>query len=322
MSGFVLGVTFVFSVIEEVGYMARIAFVFDSLMTKLGLQGKSICSLLMGFGCTIGGATGTRVIDNWGQRVLTIALVWAVPCAATWSVMPTLAQIFFGKNAIWVLISILLFMFVVMAVTAKVFGSKLSPKESRSGMIMELPPYHKPKWKNIFRTTLSKAWDIFVRAIKVISVVSIVFWLLAYTSDGNVENSIIYKCGTFIEPFTKLFGLSWQTFMAFIASAISKEAVLGVLSALYAESGDVISSTLGSAGTSANLGEILPQVISKAEALAFIFATTFNVPCLVALASTHIECHSLKWTILIVLYYTAMALLLSCVIYHIGLCIF
>lgn len=322
MSGFVLGVTFVFSVIEEVGYMARIAFVFDSLMTKLGLQGKSICSLLMGFGCTIGGATGTRVIDNWGQRVLTIALVWAVPCAATWSVMPTLAQIFFGKNAIWVLISILLFMFVVMAVTAKVFGSKLSPKESHSGMIMELPPYHKPKWKNIFRTTLSKAWDIFVRAIKVISVVSIVFWLLAYTSDGNVENSIIYKCGTFIEPFTKLFGLSWQTFMAFIASAISKEAVLGVLSALYAESGDVISSTLGSAGTSANLGEILPQVISKAEALAFIFATTFNVPCLVALASTHRECHSLKWTIRIVLYYTAMALLLSCVIYHIGLCIF
>lgn len=322
MSGFVLGVTFVFSVIEEVGYMARMSFVFDSLMTKLGLQGKSICSLLMGFGCTIGGAAGTRVIDNWGQRVLTIALVWAVPCAATWSVMPTLAQIFFGKGAILVLISLLLFMFVVMALTAKVFGNTLAPKETRSGMIMELPPYHKPKWGNIFRTTLSKGVNIFLRALKVISAVSIVFWLLAYTADGNVENSVIYKVGTFIEPFTKLFGLSWQTFMAFIASAISKEAVLGVLSALYAGSGDVISSTFGSASTATNLGEILPQTISKAEALAFIFATTFNVPCLVALASTHRECHSLKWTVRIVLYYTILALLLSCVIYHIGLFIF
>lgn len=90
-------------------------------------------------------------------------------------------------------------------------------------MIMELPPYHKPKWGNIFRTTFSKGLDIFLRAMKVISVVSIVFWLLSYSGTGNVESSIIYKIGTFIEPFTKLFGLGWQTFMAFIASAISKE---------------------------------------------------------------------------------------------------
>ena len=223
MCGFVMGVTFAFSLIEEVGYMARMAFVFDSLMAKLGLQGKSICAFLMGFGCTIGGATGTRVIDNWGQRLLAITLVWSVPCAATWAVMPTLAQIFFGNGAILVLIGILLLMFVFMAITAKVFGNSLAPKKSRIGMIMELPPYHKPKWGNIFRTTFSKGLDIFLRAMKVISVVSIVFWLLSYSGTGNVESSIIYKIGTFIEPFTKLFGLGWQTFMAFIASAISKE---------------------------------------------------------------------------------------------------
>ena len=322
MCGFVMGVTFVFSLIEEVGYMARMAFVFDSLMAKLGLQGKSICAFLMGFGCTIGGATGTRVIDNWGQRVLAMILVWSVPCAATWAVMPTLATIFFGNGAIFVLIGILLFMFVIMAITAKVFGNTLAPKETRSGMIMELPPYHKPKWKHIFLTTLSKGIDIFLRALKVISAVSIVFWLLSYSASGDVESTIIYKIGIFIEPFTKIFGLSWQTFMAFIASAISKEAVLGVLNALYAGSGDIFGSTFGTASTTANLNEILPQAISKAEALAFIFASTFNVPCLVALAATHRECHSLKWTIRIVLYYVIMALLLSCVVYHIGLVVF
>lgn len=322
MCGFVMAVTFIFSVIEEVGYMARMAFVFDSLMAKLGLQGKSICAFLMGFGCTIGGAAGTRVIDNWGQRILAITLVWSVPCAATWAVMPTLAQIFFGKWSVLVLISLLLFMFVMMAITAKVFGNTLAPKEERVGMIMELPPYHKPKWGHIIRTTLSKGVDIFIRAIKVISAVSIVFWLLSYTSTGAVEDSIIYQVGVFIEPFTKLFGLSWQTFLAFIASGIGKEAVLGVLSALYTGSGDIFSSTFGSAETSANLHVILPEVISKAEALAFIFASTFNMPCLVALAATHRESHSVKWTVRIALYYTVMALLLSCVVYHIGLLVF
>lgn len=321
MCGFVMGVTFIFSVIEEVGYMARMAFVFDSLMARLGLQGKSICAFLMGFGCTIGGAAGTRVIDNYGQRILAITLVWSVPCAATWSVMPTLAQIFFGNGAVLVLLSLLLFMFVMMAITAKVFGNKLAPKESRVGMIMELPPYHKPSWKHIIYTTLSKGVDIFLRALKVITAVSVVFWVLSYTSTGNVADSIIYKVGIFIEPFTKLFGLGWQSFMAFIASAISKEAILGVISALYTGSGNVFDATFGS-GTTANLSEILPQVISKAEALAFIFACTFNMPCLVALAATHRESHSLKWTLKIALYYTIMALLLSCVVYHIGLVVF
>lgn len=321
MSGFVIGVTFIFTLIEEVGYMARIAFVFDSLMSKLGLQGKSVCAFLMGFGCTMGGAVGTRVIDNWGQRILAMTLVWAVPCAATWAVMPTLAQIFFGNGAPLVLISLLLFMFVMMAITAKIFGNKLAPKENRMGMIMELPPFHKPNWKYIVRNTLAKGVDIFWRAIKVITVVSVIFWLLSYTETGNVEDSIIYKVGIFIEPFTKLFGLGWQTFMAFVASAISKEAVLGVLNALFSGSGDVFTATFGTAGT-ANLAEILPQVISKAEALAFIFACTFNMPCLVALAATHRESHSVKWTVIIAVYYTVMALLLSCVVYHIGLVVF
>lgn len=322
MSGFVLGVTFVFSFIEEVGYMARISFVFDNWMSKLGLQGKSIMAFFMGAGCTMGGATGTRVIDNWGQRVLALALVWAVPCGATWSLMPTLASMFFGKGAVLVMLGIVAFMFIFMAITAKIFGAKLAPVEERTGMIMEMPPYHKPRWGHLIRHTLNHAWDIFKRAVRVIFLVALVFWMLSYTSDGNIENSMIYKIGITIEPFTRIFGLGWQTFMAFVASALSKEAVLGVLSAIYTNSGSVFDSTVGTAAASGNLGEVLPAVISKAEALAFIFATTFNVPCVMALASTYRETHSLKWTLKIAAYYTCMALLLSCVIYHIGVLVF
>lgn len=322
MAGFVLGITFVFSFIEEVGYMARISYVFDNWMSKLGLQGKSIMAFFMGAGCTIGGAAGTRVIDNWGQRVLAMALVWAVPCGATWSLMPTLASMFFGKGAILVMIAIVAFMFVMMAITAKVFGSKLAPVEERTGMIMEMPPYHKPRWGHLIRHTLNHAWDIFKRALRVIFLVALVFWILSYTSDGKIENSIIYKIGIFIEPFTRIFGLGWQTFMAFVASALSKEAVLGVLSSIYTNSGSVFDSTIGTAAASGNLGEVLPTVISKAEALAFIFATTFNVPCVMALAATYRETHSLKWTLKIAAFYTCVALLLSCIIYHIGVLIF
>lgn len=322
MSGFVLGITFVFSFVEEVGYMARISFVFDNWMSRLGLQGKSIMAFFMGAGCTIGGAAGTRVIDNWGQRVLAMALVWAVPCGATWSLMPTLASMFFGSGAIFVMLGIVFFMFVFMAITAKLFAPKLAPVEERTGMIMEMPPYHKPRWGHLVRHTLNRAWDIFKRAVRVIFLVALVFWILSYTSDGNVENSIIYKIGIFIEPFTKIFGLGWQTFMAFVASALSKEAVLGVLSSIYTNSGNVFDSTIGAAAAAENLGDVLPVVISKAEALAFIFATTFNVPCVMALASTYRETHSLKWTLKIAAYYTCMALLLSCVVYHIGVLVF
>ena len=325
LSGYVIGITFVFSLIEEVGYMARISFVFDGLMSRLGLQGKSIMAFFMGVGCTVGGTTGTRVIDNWGQRVLAMALVWAVPCGATWSVMPSLANMFFGPaGAMLVMLAIVLVMFLVMAVTAYFFRGKLAPKEQRVGMIMEMPPYHKPRWGFLLRTTFSRTKDIFLRALRVIFIVSLIFWCLAYSKDGDVTSSIIYKVGTVIEPVTRIFGLGWQSFMAFVASICSKEAILGVLSSLYVSGSSVFEATMEAENAvgAADLSAILPTAISKAEALAFIFATTFNMPCVMALASTYKESHSLKWTVRIAVFYTVIALLVSCLVYRVGVMIF
>ena len=321
MLGFVFGVTLVFGLLEEVGIMARISYVFDNTMAKFGLQGKSVMPFLISFGCTMGGAAGTRVIDNWGQKVLTIALAWAVPCGAAWAVIPMLSTIFFGAWVPVIIAVILLVMVLHMWITAKIFGRSLVKEEDRQGMIMELPPYHKPKWGALFRYVFGRTKDTFLRSFKVVVIVALAFWLLSYTSSGDVTASILYKIGHAIEPVTKLFGMGWQTFMAFIASSLGKEGALGVLSTIYSGSGTITVGSMQSAVVAENLNELLLTNISKPEALALIFAMTFNMPCIVALAATYQETHSVKWTARIAIYYTAVALLLAGIAYYIGLLI-
>jgi ferrous iron transport protein B len=134
-----------------------------------------------------------------------------------------------------------------------------------------------------------------------------------------VENSVIYKIGSFIEPVTRFFGLGWQLFMAFIAAAFAKEAVLGVLNALYMGGGGVFESSFSkSTATAEGFGSVMAEAISKPEALAFIFAVSFTVPCVMAMASTYSENHSLKWTLRIAGYYVATALVLSLVIFRVS----
>lgn len=321
MLGFVFGVTLVFGLLEEVGVMARISYVFDNTMSKLGLQGKSVMPFLVSFGCTMGGAAGARVIDNWGQKVLTIALAWAIPCGAAWAVVPMLSTVWFGAGAPLVIVAILAVMVLHMWITSKVFGGSLVKKEDRCGMIMELPPYHKPRWGSLFRYVLGRTKDTFFRVLKVILLVSFVFWLLTYTASGSMDNSVMYKIGQAIEPVTKIFGLGWKTFMAFIVSSLGKEGAIGVLSTIFTDHSML---TVGSAvggGAVANINELLVANVAKPEALAFIFAITFNMPCIVALAATYQETHSAKWTTIIALYYTVGALILACIAYHIGLLI-
>jgi ferrous iron transport protein B len=318
MLGFVFGVTLVFGMLEEIGVMARISYVFDNTMAKFGLQGKSVMPFLISFGCTMGGAAGTRVIDNWGQKVLTIALAWAVPCGAAWAVIPMLSTVFFGAWTPLIIVIILLVMILHMWLTAKIFGRSLVKSEDRYGMIMELPPYHRPKWGSLFRYVFGRTKDTFIRALKVVVVVAFVFWLLSFTPSGDITSSVLYKFGHFIEPVTKVFGMGWQTFMAFIASSLGKEGALGVLSTIYTGAGSITVGSMQSAVVAENLNELLVANVSKPEALALIFAMTFNMPCIVALAATYQETHSVKWTARIALYYTGVALILAGIAYHIG----
>ncbi len=322
MLGFVFGVTLVFGLLEEIGLMARVSYVFDNSMSKLGLQGKSVMPFLISFGCTMGGAAGTRVIDNWGQKVLTIALSWAIPCGAAWAVIPLLSTLFFGAWAPVIILAILIVMILHMCVTGFIFGRFLVKPEERYGMIMELPPYHKPRWGALLRYVFGRTKDTFFRSIKVVLIVAFVFWLLSFTKDGNIANSLLYKFGHFVEPATKLVGMSWQSFLAFLASSLGKEGALGVLSMLYTNSGTLTLGSLMAAEKASNFNELMLTNISRPEGLALIFAMTFNMPCIVALAATYQETHSAKWTAIIGTYYTVGALILAGAAYYIGLLIF
>lgn len=322
MAAFVFGVNIVFGFLEEVGFLARTAYQFDNVLSKLGLQGKAVAPMLMGLGCTIGGASGTRVMDNWGQKMLAMAIVWAVPCGSIWSVAPVVSSMFFPAwGTILVCIGIMAYVFFMMWVVSKVFGNTLAPVESRTGMIMELPPYHKAHWKHIIKEAFYKAFDIFKRALRTVLLISLIFWVFSYTSTGNVEDSLLYKVGTVIEPVTRIFGLGWRTFVAFLSSAFAKEAVLGVLNALFVGQSNVMDITFNAnkaAVDTSLLAASMTSVVSKPEALAFIFACTFNIPCVMALFTTYRESHSFKWTARVALFYIGTALLLSFVVYHVS----
>lgn len=202
----------------------------------------------------LAGVAGSRVIDNAGQRFLTMLLVWSIPCGTTLSLAPMLGGIFFSPvGSALVLVLMAAMTIGSMYLASCIFSKQLVDDTQSHGLVMELPPYHKPKWRHILRSSLMKAWDIFWRAFTVIYAVSIVFYLLSYPWGG----------------------------------------------------GD----------------SLLPQVISKAQALGFIMAIAFNVPCTMTVAATYRENHSAKWIVLSIGYYVAFSLAISCVFYHIGLLI-
>lgn len=322
MVGFVLGISFVFGLLEEIGYMARVSYVFDSTMSKLGLQGKSMMPIIVSLGCNMGGAAGARVIDTWGQKTLTIAMAWAIPCAGCWGVVGLLTGTFFGTIAPIIITAIFIVAIFHIWLTAKIFRKQLVPIESQAGLIMELPPYHKPKWGNLFRFVWGRFHQVFWKAIKIVSLICVIVWALSYSPSGDVSNTILYRIGTVIEPVTQFFGLPWQLFVAWISSAMGKESTLGVLSALFGTggSGIFIAQAMNTVA-GGNLGMVMQSAISKPEALAFLFAFMFNIPCFITMGATQQEIHSWKWTLKIAGYYVISALIYAFIAYHIGLLI-
>lgn len=326
MTGYVFGINLVFLAYEEWGYMARISYVFDETMARFGLQGKSLMPFFMCFGCTMGGVSGARVIDSWGQRMLTMMMAWAIPCATTWGVVPVLAVAFFGAGAPLVIVAIFVVCLFMMWVVGIIFGPKLAPKDARAGLVMELPPYHKPRMKNVLRGALLKSWSMFRRAFKIVALFTLVIWVLTYTASGNMEDSALYAVGMAIEPFTRIFGMGWETFTAWFCALAIKESAVGVLSAVFAGSttpnAAIVGAVTGTVAIAPNIGEIIAAHISAPEALAFIFALTFNMPCAASCSMTVAESHSPKWVAITGVFYICSSLLLGCAAYHVGLLLF
>ena len=194
MLAFIFGVYIVFGLLEDVGYVARLAYVFDRPMNRIGLHGKSFMPLLMSFGCNIAGVTGTRVIDSWQQRMVTLVMASIVPCLALWAVVSFIGTIFFAAAMPLVILSLLVVMVLHLSLTSFLLRRFVVPGET-SGLIMELPPYHKPNWKTIFGHVWVQVKAFLKRALTLIAALSIVTWALSYRADGNMELSVLASIG-------------------------------------------------------------------------------------------------------------------------------
>ena len=316
----------VFAVLENIGYISRVAYVFNAWMESLGLNGKSILPFISGFLCNIMGVAGSRVIDSHAQRKTTIATSLAVPCLGAWAVILLMAPIFFGIQAIWIVFALFFTMLVHISFTAWLFRDKSINRADAPGLIMELPPYHKPNWSTIFQILLRKTKSVAARAGTIIIVATLLIWAFTFSGTGEIANSILYRFGKAVEPVSMLIGFDWRLLTAIIFSAFAKEASIGVIAILFGagEAGTSLSSAMVSPGIfdQAALTSAIGAGVSKASALAFIFAFYFNVPCLPTVAFIRSETLSVSFSLLVAGYYFLGALVIAAVTYRIGLMIF
>ena len=325
MFAFLMAVFIVIGFLEDVGYMPRLAYVFDNSMKRMGLHGKSFMPLMMSLTCNISGVLGARVIDSWRQRLITVLMGPIVPCMAVWGVIGFVGVLFFGINAPLIVVSLLIVMILHLFLTSFLLR-RFIVKGEQTGLIMELPPYHKPNFKTIWDYTWTHGKAFLKRGFTLIAVVSFFVWLLSYFPNGNIETSFLASTGKFLNPIGKLMGFDWRLMVALVAAVASKEAALASLAIIYGigEGASSITGTIFASGIyeHAALGSILTQAITPAAALAFIFAFFFSIPCLGTVGVLYSETKSIKWTIGASVYYTLSSLLAGILAYNVGLLIF
>jgi len=274
-----------FGFLEDVGYMARAAFVMDKFMHWMGLHGKSFLPLFLGFGCNVPAVIGTRVIDSWKSRLLTILLAPLVPCTARMAVVAFLAPIFFGRQAIfvvWGLVALSIFILILLGVIL----NRVLFKGERSAFIMEMPLYHIPNWRTIGLLIWQRSMSFIKKAGTTILILSLVIWTLSYLPNGDPENNILSWIGQFLEPAGSVMGLDWRLTVALLTSFMAKENTIATLGVLFGN-------TAGS-----GLAQTLVATYTPATALAFLTVSILFIPCAATVAVIRQETGSWKWTFL------------------------
>ena len=272
-----------FGFLEDVGYMARAAFVMDNFMHWMGLHGKSFLPLFLGFGCNVPAIIGTRTIDSWKSRLLTILLAPLVPCTARMAVVAFLAPIFFGKNAVLVVWG-LVAMSIVVLILLGVILNRVLFKGERSAFIMEMPLYHIPNWRTIGLLVWQRSWSFVKKAGTTILALSLLVWLLGYLPNGNPDTSLLTQIGKFLEPFGRIMGMDWRLTVALLASFFAKENSIAALGVLFGNA------------AGAGLAQSLAAAYNPATALSFLTVSILFIPCAATVAVIRQETGSWKWT--------------------------
>ncbi|HCS39383.1 MAG TPA: ferrous iron transport protein B [Anaerolineaceae bacterium] len=294
-----------FGFLEDVGYMARAAYVMDNFMHWMGLHGKSFLPLFLGFGCNVPAVIGTRVIDSWKSRLLTILLAPFVPCTARMAVVAFLAPAFFGKDAMWVIWGLVFFSLFVMVLLGVILN-KLLFKGERSAFIMEMPLYHIPNFRTVGLLVWQRSISFVKKAGTIILVISVVVWSLSMLPDGNLENSILARIGHFIEPVGRWMGMDWKLTVALLTSFVAKENAIATLGILFGGMQD------------ASLAQSLAAIFTPASALGFLTVSLLFVPCVATLAVIKQETGSWKWTMVNIVLMLVVSIGAGAGVYHLA----
>lgn len=275
---------FVMSFLENVGYMARAAFVMDRFMHIIGLHGKSFLPMCLGFGCNVASVLGARIVESRKARLLTIFLTPFVPCTARLAVITFITAAVFAKNGLfisWCLVALNIFMLGI----AGMIISRFFLREEPVPFIMELPLYHKPDFRTITIVVWHRTIAFIKKAGTVIFAFSIILWIMSNFPGGVVEESMLGRLGKVLEPVGRPIGLDWRMVVALLSSVIAKENSIATLGILY---------NVGDQG----LMTVLSTSIPHASAFSFLVVLMLFIPCVPTITVMKQEMNDRKWFII------------------------
>jgi ferrous iron transport protein B len=297
---------FFLAILEDTGYMARAAYVMDSLMRKVGLQGKSFISMVVGFGCNVPGIMSTRTLDNKKDRMIAILINPFMSCGARLPVYMVFIGAFFPNNGGLVLFLIYALGIAVALIMAKVFSKTLF-KGEETHFIMELPPYRLPSMNSVFRDMWEKVWGFLKRAGTVIFLVVTILWVLSMLPAGvepYSKESLLGRIGSLLAPIFSPAGFgTWQASVSLFAGIAAKEAIVGTLGMLYSP---------------LELTEALRMNFTTLSAISYMVMVLLYTPCAATIATVKRETNSVKWALFMAVYTFLLGYIMAVVVYQIG----
>ena len=292
------------SLLEDSGYIARVAFVMDKLLRRIGLSGRSIVPMLIGFGCTVPAVMSTRTLPSDRDRHMTILLTPFMSCTAKLPIYSFFVSAFFPRRA-WLVITGLYFLGIVVGVLVALLYNKTLFRGEAVPFVMELPNYRLPSLRNVLQLLWEKAKDFLQRAFSVILIATIVVWFLQSFDFGfnlvaDSQNSILAAVAGLLAPLLKPVGLGdWRIVTSLISGFMAKESVVSVMELLFA-------------------GSSLTAALSPLTAAALLVFSLLYTPCVAAIASIRRELGA-RWAVYVVLWQCALAWLAALLVRLIGL---
>ncbi|MBO4343420.1 MAG: ferrous iron transport protein B [Clostridia bacterium] len=303
---------FFLSILEDTGYMARIAFVMDKLLRKIGLSGRSFVPMLIGFGCSVPAIMATRTLSSERDRKMTILLTPFISCSAKLPIYAIFTQVFFPNHAVLVMSSLYFGGIVVGIITANILN-RAKFKGKPIPFVMELPSYRFPSYKNVILHMWEKAKDFIVKAFTIIFMATIIIWFLQafnYKFDfvSDTSESMLASIGKFLSPlFAPLGFSSWKSVTALITGLTAKEAVISTFRVLLESPAVTFEAALQG------------EFASIAAVVSFLTFTLLYMPCVATMAAIKRELNSTLKAAQMMLWQTGIAWICAFIVYRIAL---